>query len=225
MGVAVLVAAAALALRGRERALAAGLGAVLAFGLLAGLWFRQRDYGWYFEFKALAFIAPLVLAAAVAGAARWGRFAAVPIALLVLCAQAGARDELRLTGPQPDRTALELRDWARALPAGASVRLDVPPGGDQLWAGYFLARQPLCSLVPLLKTSYPHVPYSVRADYAVEQRGTWVEHRILRSGQLAAGPPLRQNDHFSLYRLRPGLPGPDLCSRRMVQTVTHVGLS
>ena len=45
---------------------------------------------------------------------------------------------------------------------------------------------------------------------------------MLRSGQLEPGPPLRQNDHFTLYRLRPTLPGPDRCSRRMVQTVTHV---
>ena len=44
------------------RPLAAGLGVVIAAFLLAGLWFRQRDFGQYFEFKALAFSAEGALA-------------------------------------------------------------------------------------------------------------------------------------------------------------------
>ena len=73
---------------------------------------------------------------------------AAPIALLVLWPRPAPATSCGSPGPSPTGTALELRDWAAALPAGASVRLDVPPGGDQLWAGYFLSRQPLCSLGP-----------------------------------------------------------------------------
>ena len=41
------------------RPLAWGIAAVLISFLAAGAWFRQRDYGQYFEFKTLAFAAPL----------------------------------------------------------------------------------------------------------------------------------------------------------------------
>ena len=42
-----------------RRATSAGASAsIVAFGVLAALFFRPREYGWYFHFKALAFVAP-----------------------------------------------------------------------------------------------------------------------------------------------------------------------
>ena len=38
-----------------------GLGGLLVLGLLLGIYFRQRAFGYYFEFKLLAFIGPLLL--------------------------------------------------------------------------------------------------------------------------------------------------------------------
>ena len=59
-----------LALRRAPRDIRWGLGGIVAFGVLAALYFRPREYGWYFHFKALAFVAPLVVAVAAVGLAR-----------------------------------------------------------------------------------------------------------------------------------------------------------
>ena len=70
-------------------------------------------------------------------------------------ASVGARPVL-YTGSQINPALLDLREWARDLPADASVRLDTWPP-RQLWGSYMLARQPLCSQLPLLRTAYPRV--------------------------------------------------------------------
>ncbi len=202
-------------LRRLPRPLAAGLGAVIVAGVLVAAEMRLRDYGWYFHFKVLAFAAPLVIALAVAGMARLRAAGGVLVAVWLVAALAEARDVTTVTANQLPRTTLELRGWAAALPAGASVRLDMDPGA-QLWAGYMLAARPVCSTRPLLDTSYPHPPFSIEAGYVL----TFKRPRPAE----ATGPPLRENADYGLWRLRPGLPGPDLCSRRMVQTVTRVGL-
>jgi hypothetical protein len=108
-----------------------------------------------------------------------------------------------------------LRDWDKRIPAGASVRLDVEPG-PQLWVAYMLAGQPLCSQRPLLDTSYPHVPVSRKADYVLVQRP-------LQRPFDALGPPLMQNSAYQLFRMKPGVPGIDRCSRAMDQTVKEIG--
>ena len=89
------------------------------------------------------------------------------------------------------------------------------PGNAQIWVNYFLSGQPTCSQTPLVGTQYPHVPYSRRADYVVvdAERGRPAD---------AVGPRLGTTGDFDLYRLRAGLPGPEACSRQMVQTVTSV---
>ncbi len=110
-----------------------------------------------------------------------------------------------------------MREADRLLPAGASVRLDLDPP-RQLWAAYFLAGQPLCSQNPLLNTSYPHVPVSRRADYVLR------EHECGRTPD-AVGPPVWSNVQFALHRLRPDLPGPEACSREMVQTVKGISVT
>jgi hypothetical protein len=38
-------------------------------------------------------------------------------------------------------------------------------------------------------------------------------------------PPIRRLDGFTLYRQNPSVPGPENCSREMVQTVTSVPVS
>jgi hypothetical protein len=213
LAVAVMVLLALWLLRGLPRPLGWGLGVTLAAFLLAGLWFRQRDFGWYFEFKTLVFAAPLLVACAVVAASRLGRFAVPLLALFLLSAHVSAREEVRSEKYQLTKQELELRGWSRGLPRDASIRLDTWPP-IQLWGSYMLSRQPLCSRLPLLGTDYPHVLVSRRADYILEDSRA----RRLSRGRPpdALGPPLRANSEFRLYRARPGLPGPDRCSRRLV---------
>jgi len=207
----VVVAIGALAivgLRRQPRPLAWGLIAVIAFGLLGAAYFSQREFGYYFHFKLLAFAAPLVLVCAVAGAARLRWLGAVAVAILLSSAHLGAREEMDLTGHQLGKPVMQLAEWGRRLPPGASVRLDVNPG-KQLWIAYFLSGQPLCSQRPLFATNYPRVPISRRADFVLIDKD--------RPEPLdAVGRPVMVNDAFRLWRLRPGLPGRNDCSRRMI---------
>jgi hypothetical protein len=219
LAVAAMGVLAAWALSRVPRPLAIGLATVIVCFLAAAAYFRQRDLGWYFEFKALAFVAPLLVTIAAVGASRLRPrvLAVLALGAFLVAAQASARQELDRTTNQLPQTILGLRDFDRALPEGASVRLDVNPP-LQIWVAYMMSGQPLCSPLPLLDTSYPHVPRSRRADYIL------IERKLLplargRHPDLA-GPPVRENPDFLLYRARPGIPGPENCSRRMVQTVT-----
>ncbi len=229
----VLVAAvlllAAYGLWRQPRALSWGLGGLLALGLLISLYLRQRAYGWYFEFKLLAFIGPLALLIATVGAGRIategrgaGRLPAggggrlrvlgpAVIAGLALISAGSAFAEVKATGFQLGTPTIQLSSWARSLPQGASIRLDMPPP-LQLWAAYFLSARPLCSRVPLLATDYPHVPISRKADYIVGWNG-W--HR---PGD-AVGAPLRTNAGYSLYREAASVPGLDRCSQRRLDRI------
>jgi hypothetical protein len=199
-------------LRRQPRTTALALAAVVVFGLVAAAWFRPRDVGWYFHFKALAFAGPLAVAIATVAVARTGRFAPWGLAVLVLVAIQGARDETVMTSDQTPRPVVALREVDAQLPPGASVRLDMDPN-KQVWGAYFLSGQPLCSKLPLLDTAYPHVPFSVKADYVV------VDSRESGRPPDAVGAPVWRGEWFALYRLRPDIPGPDRCSRRMVQTI------
>jgi hypothetical protein len=205
-------------LRRQPRTLALALGGVLLFGTVAALWFRPRDFGWYFHFKALAFVGPLAVLLAVVAVSRLRRpWAAAALALCVVFALQGARDEMAVTFDQTPRAVVALRDVDARLPPGASVRLDMDPN-EQLWAAYMLSGQRLCSRRPLTRTSYPHVPASIDADYVL------VDNEFRRPTD-AVGGPLWRGDWYTLYRLGPDLPGPDRCSQRMVQTVTYVPLT
>ena len=207
-----LVVFAALELRRQPRQLALALGALVVFGVLAAAWFRPREYGWYFHFKALAFLGPLAVAIAVAGISRAGRFAWVGLAVLAVVLIQGARDETLATPDQTPRQFVALQDADALLPPGASVRLDMDPN-KQIWGAYFMSGQRLCSRKPLLRTSYPHVPVSAKADYVM------IDKRDTGRPSDATGSPLWSNSWFALYRLRPDIPGPDRCSQRMVQTI------
>lgn len=193
-------------LRSAERALAWGLGGLFLVGLLLAVYFRQRSFGWYFEFKLLAFIGPLLLLVAAVGAGQLRRFALPSVALLCALSAGAVVAELHATGYQLPRATIQLSSWADALPKGASVRLDMWPP-NQLWAGYFLASRPLCSQAPLLGTDYAHVPVSRKADFIITTTGRG------RPAD-AIGAPLRVNDGYRLYRENPAVPGPSFCSQR-----------
>jgi hypothetical protein len=211
-----------LALRRAPRDIRWGLGAIVAFGVFAALFFRPREYGWYFHYKALAFVAPLVVAAAAVGLSklRWQWVSVVSLLLLVGMTRNGAAHEIGTTFDQLPKSLLELKQVGARLPDDASIRLDVPADGRMLWMGNMLADQPLCSQRPLLNTSYPHVPISRAADYVLVD-DTW------RKPIDAVGPPLMTLDRYQLFRLKPNLDPAhgDRCSRKMVLTVKklHAG--
>jgi hypothetical protein len=190
----------------QRRSLAGGLGAVLVLGLLMALYLRHRQNGFYFEFKLLAFLGPLVLLLAVVGAARLRLLGAVLLVPLSILVASGAVAEIGYTGYQLETSTIQLAQWARTLPKGASIRLDMWPPWE-LWTAYFLSSHPVCSQHPLLNGAYPHVAISRKADYIVATRpyGRPAD---------AIGPALRQNKGYRLYRENPSVPGPDLCSRR-----------
>jgi hypothetical protein len=206
-----------LALRRAPREVRWGLGAVIAFGVVAGLYFRPRDYGWYFHFKALAFVAPVAITVAAAGLARlkWAWAGALALIFLVGATRDGAAAQIGGTFDQLPKSLLELKQVDARLPPDASVRLDMPADGRQLWAGIMLSGQPLCSQRPVLETSYPHVPVSRAADYVLVD-DDW------RKPFDAVGPPVMTLDRYQLFRLRPNLPGGDRCSRKMVLTVKRL---
>lgn len=213
---ALLVAGVVLALRRAPRDIRLAMGGVIAFGVGAALYFRTIDFGWYFHFKVLAFVAPIAVCVAVVGLSRLPRWWLSLIAVLVVLgvARDSASHEIGITFDQLPRTALELKRIKSVLPPGSSLRLDMNPDGRMLWAGYLLSGNRLCSQRPVLDTDYPHVPISRAADYVLVDRD-------LHKPSDAIGPPITMLTSYSVYRLRPNLPGGDRCSLRMVQTVTE----
>lgn len=204
-----------LALRDQPAALRKGLYGLFAFAAAFAVFFRLRDFGWYFHFKILAFVAPVVLAVAAAGFARLRRPALgyLAVGVLLVSAVSSARTEIGRTFDQLPRFVLELRSVDAALPPGRSVRLDIDPQ-EQNWAAFWLHGQPLCSRRPLLNTSYPHVPTSRKADYILTKNDA-------PAPADAAGVVMRIQA-FTLYRQRAGVPGPSACSQLMVQTIERV---
>ena len=194
--VAVCVAA-AMGLWRAERRLGVPLGVTLVLAGLAATLFGVLDDGQYLYFKILAFAGPLILVAAVV----W--LGSLRPALLAVAALAGADDEIDQSFDQLTPQTLELRDWSRDLPQGASIRLDTPPPA-QLWEAYVLSDRRLGSRRP--NDDYPAVAGSVSADYAVDWAGT-------ERPPDATGPPLRRNRRYLLWRLD-GSAGPDTTSRR-----------
>jgi hypothetical protein len=209
---------AAWGLAGQQAALKWGLGGLIVLGFLAAWYFRQRAFGWYFHFKILAFIGPLVLLMAVVGAWRLRRYALPLLAGLCLVIVSGTFLQIRNLGYQLPQATIQLQSFARAVPPGASIRLDMW-GAAQVWSAYFLASRPLCSQTPLLGTDYPHVAYSRKADYIV------AIFSYPRPAD-AIGPVLMQNQGYRLYRENPSVPGPSLCTqRRYSRTYSGVGYS
>jgi hypothetical protein len=210
------LAVAAVAFAGLVRAprtLGRPLAAVLAAALAFAVYFRLVRYGQYFYFKVLSFAGPQLLTAAVAflGAAALQARRAAPrslafAAIVALCASAvlSARSEIASSYDQLSPETIELRQWAAALPPGASIRLDTPRS-SQLWQAYMLSARALGSRDPI--TNYPHVPLSAGAGFAIDRP-------LLPPPPDAVGPPLKRNSELRLWRLRSR--APDTTSRRMV---------
>jgi hypothetical protein len=203
-------------LRAAPRRVRLALIALFAFAIVFAIEFRLRKYGYYFHFKTLAFAAPVLLVTAAAGFARVRR-GWIAVVLLLMFANNAGSNEIGSTFDELPRSTLALRSINSGIPADRSIRIDVVPT-EQNWIAFMLHAHPLCSRHPLLNTSYPHVRISRKADYiltAVNQP---------RPAD-AAGPPVRRLEAFTLYRQKPSVPGPENCSRAMVQTVTSVPVS
>ena len=208
-----LLACVALARRGREVAIPL---AVTAGGLLlAALYLRLRDGGQLFVFKALSFSALIVVAlAAVAvveqAASKRREIQVVAIVLGVVIAGVvaiDARRAMRDATPHLTRDLAEIEGWSADLPPRASVRVDIRGYGRQQWAWYMLADRPVTSSAPLADF-FPYAPVGRKADFLLVDAGP-------RPAD-AAGAPVRSNASFGLYRMRAGVPGPDVSSRRMI---------
>lgn len=223
LAVAAIGAAFAVGLGHLRREERAGLIAMVAGALIMALGFKLRTYGEYFLFKTLAFLGPIMAIVAVVGLGRLAlhssrRLAAVAaggLAALALAFLAGTRHEIEPFPMQAPPEIFALREWPDELPPGASIRLDVPPTGEQLWVSYMLHERPLSSLVPVVGTSYPAIPYSRRADYVL------VADEVPRPS-VARGRPVLQNDGYRLYRMRP-VRGTDRSSRERIQPVLGSG--
>ncbi len=204
-----------LALRAVPPVIARGLLAVLVFAAVFAVWFRFRDFGYYFHFKVLAFVAPLALDGR--GSRPRARAPRVGRARRAACCSRSARPTAssasRSTSCRARRSSCA--SLTRDVPAGDSIRLDVDPQ-QQNWAAYMLHQRRLCSQKPLEGTSYPHVRRSRKADFIV------TEVKRPKPIDAIGDEPVRRLTSWTLWRTDPAVPGPDRCSQRMVQTVTTV---
>jgi hypothetical protein len=130
-------------------------------------------------------------------------------------------DELRSTDAQVVPEMRQLQSWGAELPARASIRLDIPPSGFQLWAAYFLAAHPLDTPAQLVGTTYPLVAFGLKADYSVTLAPSVAMHfpnwHIGDPPPYAVGRALRHDAYFSLWRLGP-IPGPTTASLQRTGT-------
>nr|MDQ4042048.1 hypothetical protein [Actinomycetota bacterium] len=213
-------AAAAYALSRAPRDVGVPLAVTVAAGLAFGIYFRHRTQAELFYFKTMGFVGPLGTMLVVLGlldlARRRARGVAiggaVALAAFAIALAVNTRRELLGTHVYASRDVLALRDWSRGLPPGSTVRTDLPPGGHQLWSWYMLSDRRVCASSPLIGF-FPYPPQSRRADYAITYAG--------RRPADAVGPPVRRSPQFKLWRLRRA-PGPDVCSRRMIDSITEV---
>jgi hypothetical protein len=211
--VAAVVVAGAYGLWRAPRRAGLALVPVLAAAGVMALWFRHLDHGQYVYFKILAFTGPLVLVAAVAGLARLRVFGAVVIAGMVASSLLLARDEIRVNYDQLTPETIQLQDWAKALPANASVRLDIPSEA-QLWPMYMLYARPTGSRHPLI--FYPHVQFTQGADYALDDTLT------PPPSDRAGAQPVFRNATYRLWKLRAN-DGPDTTSRAQSNEAAPAG--
>jgi hypothetical protein len=207
-----VLAVAVLTLTSLPRRSAIALGVSLAALCLLDLRFRLDRQGAYMDFKHLSFVGALTLTLAATGAARLlasraGRAMAAGALLALFWAGAALTQghrEMLASQTQVDPELFQVRQWARALPAGTSVRVDVPPSGLQLWAVYMLSSHPVDASSPVLYTTYAHAIYGLRADYSLSLRYLASSSGRVRPAPrplFAVGRPLRRNDQFQLWRV------------------------
>ncbi len=211
---AVLVAALAVpALLALPRRIAWPLGITLGLLCLLDLRFRLASTGAYMDFKHLSFVGVLVVALAACTVARWissglrAWMAAGVVVAVGWGVAAGWKDhrEIAFNREQVTPEMFQIRQWAAQLPAGASVRVDVPPSGVQLWAVYMLASHPVDALQPVGYTTYAYAAPGLRADYSLSLRYYPSSDPRVRRPFPAVGfaqdPPLFANDQFAVRRI------------------------
>jgi hypothetical protein len=221
---AVVLVLAGLGLRALPRRVGIALGGVLLLLLALDLRFRIGSGGGYMDFKHLSYIGTIVLVLAAATVARWiasGSRAPVAAGVVVAIAWLGAamvHDQRlrRANGEQVTRELLQIRTWASRLPRGASVRIDIPISGEQLWAVYMLGDHPVEAIQPVVGTTYAFARFGLRADYAL----AWhyapnVDPRYgppLPPVSYARDPALFENNRYVLRRIRWPTKPPKLAS-------------
>jgi hypothetical protein len=200
------------------------LAAMVVVGGAIGVYFRVRNGGELFFFKDLAFLGPYVVLLALLGLAAAAqaprrRMRAIGLAgmlLALLLVPIGASHEINATFEQANLSVLGLRTWDRQIPRGTSLRIDVPVSGYQLWVTYMFKDHPLSALDPLAGF-FPHPPVGRKADYVIAQ------YDQPRPPD-ALGSPLFRNAQFTLWRMKPQVPGPDVSSRRLIDDISSVSI-
>jgi hypothetical protein len=204
-----VAAVALLGLRHLPRRVAWWLGLAVFALCLVDVRFRLVSSGAYMDFKQLSFVGAVVLAIAVAAVSGLlsSRRSLVAVAGVVLVASWTAaaavqdRREILSTEAQVTPGMFQIRSWANRLPRGASVRVDIPPSGTQLWAVYMLGARRVDSPTPILSTTYAHAPFGVRADYSLALRTYPGTKRPFPTPAFAQGQPLFESDQFVLRRI------------------------
>ncbi|WP_249011738.1 hypothetical protein [Conexibacter sp. DBS9H8] len=186
------------------------VGVVIAALLLLDLRFRLTASGPYMDFKHLSFMGLIVLSLAAAGIFSrlsrpgWIRWvAAVGLLLWVSGAVSFDRTDAVSQNEQVTPQLFQIRQWAHALPRGASVRVDIPPGdgGMQLWAVQMLAGHPVDSYEPVLNTTYAHAAPGFRADYSLALAINPATGVPIPAPRFTVNPPLFANQLFVLRRI------------------------
>ncbi|MFL5844149.1 MAG: hypothetical protein ACJ762_05585 [Solirubrobacteraceae bacterium] len=226
---AVLAVAVAAVLRLVERREAIALAGLVAICVLFDIRLRISDRGQYMDFKHLGYLGAIVLALAAGGLAAMVvsrrrelvAAALVLVAVWTVVAVGRVRDETRATPEQVTADMLLLREWKKDLPADASIRMDIPPSGEQLWVQYMLAGKRLGTPFPVLNTTYAHAPFSVAADYVTTPRfvpGPVIKNRKPWPRPPHSGPVVRQSFSFVLRTLdMPHSDVLDVSSKLMIQ--------
>ncbi len=227
-----VLAVAALGVQGLRRRIGVALGVVLALLLLLDIRFRTASTGAYMDFKHLSFVGLLVLVLAATATARlvFSRSRVAVLAGLLIAAgwtvaalhRSGT--EGKTTGVQVTSELFQVRTWADRLPKGASVRVDVPASGAQLWAVNMLGNHPVDAPDPVLSTTYAHAPYGTRAQYSLSLRYALNPNPRIKVPVPpilhAQNPPLFENDQYVLRRVvwPAGQAGvPTTASRKLVE--------
>ena len=116
----------------------------------------------------------------------------------------------------------QIRQWSARLPPGATVRVDIPVSGTQLWAVYMLGDRPVDTPTPVVHTTYAHANLGFRADYSLSVRSLLIDHRYVPvpARLYAVDPPVFENSMFVLRRIvwpKRYKNIPDTASVRLVQ--------
>jgi hypothetical protein len=191
----------------------AALAIVLGALCLLDLRFRLASSGAYMDFKHLTFVGVLVVTLATSALMRvlfsaTGRArlaAGALVAVWVLAAIVQDRRDGFLLPEQVSAQMFQIRQWMSEIPANASVRVDLAPGGSQLWAVYMVRSHPVSASNPIINTTYAHARGGYRADYALafryDPRGGAESKVPLAPKDFAVNPPVFENSQFVLRRI------------------------